>query len=208
MMAILALLIFGIFALAVLAVLVEILRRLFWLTARVAAGVAGAAVAAIVAAMLVPDAVWLALPVALLSFVAVVRVTRGWGAAAIPTGVRITVPRAAALPAVPALIEPALQEALDATERALERAARDPAGGAAGEWLEFWRLRVPELIAAARDVWDDAAASERQEVVDKLSASLRDVIAEADRRIGVVQAARRDRFTTRTNHAAARVRGG
>ncbi len=67
---------------------------------------------------------------------------------------------------------------------------------------------MPDLIASARDVWDDAAASERQSVAETLATALREIIAEADRRIGVVQTARRDRFTTRTNHAAARVRGG
>lgn len=207
-MAILIFLIIGVFALAALALLVEMLRRLFWLTARVAVGAAGAAVAAIVSVMLVPDAIWLAVPVALLAFAVTVCVTSGWRAAAIPTAARSAVPHAATVSAAPALIEPALQEAVDATEEALERAARDPAGASAGEWLDFWRRRVPELIAAARDVSDDAVASERQSVAKTLATALREIIAEADRRIGVVQAARRDRFTTRTNHAAARVRGG
>lgn len=207
-MAILALLIIGIFALAALALLVEMLRRLFWFAARVAAGAAGAVVAAILVAALVPDAVLVAVPVALLAFAAIVRVTRGWGAVAIPGKVHVVVPHAEAVPAAPTLIEPALQEALEATEKALERAARDPVGAPAGEWLDFWRRRVPDLIAAARDVWEDTAAAERQDVANKLAASLCDIIAEADRRIGGVQAARRDRFTTRANHAAARVRGG
>ncbi|MBB5700120.1 hypothetical protein FHR19_003502 [Sphingomonas yantingensis] len=56
-------------------------------------------------------------------------------------------------------------------------------------------------------MWDVGTAFERQGVAKTLATALREIIAEADRRIGVVQAARRDRFTTRTNHAAARVRG-
>ncbi len=106
------------------------------------------------------------------------------------------------------LLEPDLQERLRVTEAALVHASRDQLGQPAAEWLAFWRRRVPDLIAAAKDVWDDADAGERTSIAKKLSEHLDVVISEAEARLAVVKAARLDLFTIRANHAAARVRDG
>lgn len=106
------------------------------------------------------------------------------------------------------LVTPALRDHLAITEAALAHAARDDIGAPAADWLTFWRRRVPDLIASAQDVWDDADAAERPAVAVDLAASLESIIAEADTRLAAVRKARHDLFTTRTNHARARVREG
>ena len=83
-----------------------------------------------------------------------------------------------------------------------------PAGEQAAEWLGFWRRRVPDLIAAARAMHEDADGAEKTAVAHRLAAHLDGVIAEAERRVAVVRSARRDRFKTLGNHADARVREG
>ncbi|WP_375271366.1 hypothetical protein [Sphingomonas sp.] len=110
--------------------------------------------------------------------------------------------------ASPALLTPVLRDRLTTTEAALAHAARDAIGVPAADWLTFWRRRVPDLIASAQDVWDDADAAERPAVAADLTASLEAIIAEADVRLAAIRKVRRDLFTTRTNHARARVREG
>lgn len=111
-------------------------------------------------------------------------------------------------PPATSLLTPALHDRLTTTEAALAHAARDEIGAPAADWLIFWRCRVPDLIASAQDVWDDAGTVEKPAIAVDLAASLDAIIAEADTRLATIRKARRDLFATRTNHARARVREG
>lgn len=106
------------------------------------------------------------------------------------------------------LLDPALQQRLAKTEEALTRAGRDNLGQPAAEWLDFWHRRVPDLIAAAQGVWDDADPPEQASVAQRLADHLHAIIAEADARLVAVRDARRDLFNIRGNHADARMRDG
>lgn len=129
------------------------------------------------------------------------------GSAATPTASRASAK--SAHPASPPILNAPLNERLATTEAALARAARDDIGQPAADWLTFWRRRVPDLIASAQDVWDDAGSDrERADIAQRLTTQLHDILSEADRRLSTVRAARRDLFATRANHAAARVREG
>lgn len=108
----------------------------------------------------------------------------------------------------PPLLDPALRQRLTATEEELARAARDDLGAPAAEWLTFWRRRVPDLISAAQDVYDDAGDKDKAVVAARLAEHLDNIIAEADRRLAIVRAIRHDLFTTRGNHAEDRIRSG
>ena len=109
---------------------------------------------------------------------------------------------------VPPLVTDALRARLVQTEQALARAGRDAIGAPAEEWLAFMQRRVPDLIAAAQDVYDDAPDGEKAGVADRLARHLEGIVAEADQRLAVVLAARRDLFATRGSHAEGRIRDG
>ena len=109
---------------------------------------------------------------------------------------------------VPPLVADALRARLAQTEQALARAGRDAIGAPAEEWLAFMQRRVPDLIAAAQDVYDDAPAREKAGVADRLAQHLEGIVTEADQRLAVVLAARRDLFSTRGSHAEGRIRDG
>ena len=213
---IIALIVAGVLALAFLVLVFEMLRQLFWFAARLAIGGIVASVVAVTAVALAPNAAWTAAPLAFVAFIATFRASRRWGAVKIGRDPsdrgQSCGNRKATLPVTlgphASLLDPSLREALWATEQALDRAARDALGQPAAEWLSFWRHRVQDLIAAAQDVWEDAAPREKSDTAHALAVAMDDVIAEADRRLETVRNARRDLFAARANHAATRVRDG
>ena len=238
MVAVLALVVAGVFVFAALVLILDVLRRLFWFTLRLGAGAAAALAAGVTAAGLsAPEQTWIAAPAAVAAGAALLWFSRKWGQdpaadVAAPAckqplssqrvvGLGTSAPRDAERSAAdgvsarhPAssvhgqLLDPALRQRLATTEKALARAGRDALGQPAAEWLEFWRRRVPDLIAAAQDVWDDADPSEQASVAQRLVDHLYAIIDEADTRLAAVKNARRDLFSIRGNHADRRVRDG
>lgn len=210
-------------ALALLLKFANVVRRLFWLALRLvlAAAVAGMVGILFPMSLLTDDEQWLLILVPAAAALLTLWLTRDWGerfpvrptrrlTVADPAGVA-SLPRASAEPPKAqraTLIDSSLADRLAGTKKALERAAQDELGAPAAEWLEFWRRRVPDLIAAAQGVFDNAAPLEQAGVAERLATDLADIIAEAERRLAVVQAARRDLFATRSAHAAQRVREG
>lgn len=188
-----------------------VLRRLFWLVLRASAAalVAGAGLA-LALAQASPGAEMEAAPVAPVLAAGVLWLTRRWGSEDGPVAggrCQRVVERKRQVSAA-TLVPPRLEQRLAAAERALTNAARDTAGEQAAEWLAFWQRRVPDLIAAARVVYEDADGAEKAMVARRLATHLGGVIEEAERRTAVVRAARRDRFSTLGNHADARVQEG
>ena len=217
-----------------LASLVALLERAIVLIVRLAIGAAaGLVMVAVVLGVAAEDDRWLAAPGALLVGAGVLWLTRGWSRLTDgpPATVPISPPQDAAAQARPTtgpranpeaerpgaqssaaqslpLVSDDMRHRLHAVEAALARAARDELGQPAAEWLEFCRRRVPDLIGAAREVYDDAGDAEKVEVALRLAEHLEAIISEAERRLALVLAARRDLFATRAAHAETRVRDG
>lgn len=183
--------------------LIAFLRRLLWLAARVSGCALVMLVTAILSSVLYPDDSSLIVMFTIASGMVVFWSTRHWGQLR-PSARKTSIigPRRRSL------LSRELRERLNLAEQALARAARDTLGASAAEWLEFWRRRVPDLIRAAQDVYDDGDTSRKELTVQQLADDLDEIIAEAHRRVNRAKAARLDLFDTRTRHARARVQGG
>ena len=182
---------------------IAFLRRFLRLAARLSGCALVMLVTVILSSVFYPDDNSLIVMVTMASGVAVFWSTRHWGLprpSARKTG--IIEPRRQSL------LSPELRERMNLAEQALTRAARDTLGASAADWLEFWRRRVPDLIRAAQDVYDDSDTARKELTIQQLADYLDEIIAEAHRRVNLAKAARLDLFGTRVRHARARVHSG